>query len=287
MLSDYLLVRYFSDPLLARVQAVKGVFEVLLTGALIYFLTSASRASLQRLAEERKRQREELSVLHRVLRHNLRNDINLIHGHAVDLEASLDDPDAAERAAVIHGKTADMLEYTARAGWLRRITESEDGLATVDLPAMVEAVLADHDELTDDVTVKTDLPDPCQVRANHMLETALAELITNALEHHDGAEPTITIDVRREEGPEGYVEVIVADDGPGVPSMVTEAISESGPDQLVHLDGMGLWFVTLTVRESGGDVDIESGDDGTTVQLTLPRHTEADRSMARLGLTAW
>jgi sensor histidine kinase regulating citrate/malate metabolism len=47
---------------------------------------------------------------------------------------------------------------------------------------------------------------------------------------------------------------------------------------------MGLWFVTLTVRESRGDVDIETGEAGTTVRLTLPRHTETDRSMERLGI---
>jgi signal transduction histidine kinase len=281
--SDVLLVWYFDDPLLARIQLVKGAIEIVLTAGLIYVLTNVSQRSMQRLSEERKRQREELSVLHRVLRHNLRNDINLIHGHALDLEAELDDPEAAERASVIHRKTADMLEYTTRAGRLRRITESDDAMTPIDLTTTVEAVLEDHPGLTDDVVVATDLPGRCDVRANHMLETALEELITNALEYHDGDNPTITIDVRPDDGPVGYAEVVVGDDGPGVPEMVTDAISESGPDQLVHLDGMGLWFVTLTVRESGGDVDIEAGDSGTTVRLTLPRHTETDRSLDRLG----
>jgi signal transduction histidine kinase len=283
--SDVLLVWYFEDPLLARIQLVKGGVEIVLTAGLIYVLTNVSQRSMQRLSEARKRQREELSVLHRVLRHNLRNDINLIHGHAVDLEASIDDPDAAERAGIIHRKTADMLEYTARAGRLRRITESEDAVTTIDLPETVETVLAEHEDVTDAVTIDTDLPEQCAVRANHMLETAIAELITNALEHHDGDEPTITIEVRPDAAPVGYAEVVVSDDGPGVPQMVTEAIAESGPDQLVHLDGMGLWFVTLTVRESGGHVDIDTGDDGTTVRLTLPRLTDTNGSIARLGLS--
>jgi len=282
--SDVLLVRIFDDPILARVQMVKAGIEVVLTAGLIYVLTTVSRRSLQRLSAERKRQREELSILHRVLRHNLRNDINLIHGHAVDLESSIDDPDAAERAGIIHRKTADMLEYTTRAGRLRRITDSDNGEARIDLSSAVETAIEDHEALTEAVSVHTDLPERCPVRANHMIDLALEELLTNALEHHDGSDPIISIAIRPDGGPVGYTEVVVEDDGPGVPAIVTEAITESGPDQMVHLDGMGLWFVTLTVRESGGEVDIETGADGTTVRLTLPRHTNPGRSVDQPGI---
>jgi signal transduction histidine kinase len=271
-LSDILLVWFFEDPLLAQVQIVKGALEVLLTGGLIYLLTTASRSSLERLSEERKRQREELSVLHRVLRHNLRNDINLVHGHARDVAEESTEPSIKERARIIREKTGEMLQYTTRAGRLRQINATEGSGRTIDLPTTVASVVAENDDLQSPaVEIRTDLPEGCPAVANHMLGTALSELLTNAVEHHDGDSPTIEITLREDGHRPGFAELVVADDGPGMPEMVVEAVSESGPDQLVHLDGMGLWFVYLTVRESGGDVSIDTDAEGTTVRLHIPR----------------
>jgi signal transduction histidine kinase len=270
-MSDILLVWFFEDPFLAELQIVKGALEVLLTAGLIYFLTTISRSSLQRLSEDRKRQREELSVLHRVLRHNLRNDINLVHGHATDLEAEVSDPAASERARVVSEKTADMLEYTTRAGRLRQINAA-DGCDPIDLRSTVERVIGETDAIqSQDVEVDADLGEACPVVANHMLETAISELLTNAVEHHDGPAPEIAVSLNADGRRPGCAELVITDDGPGMPEMVIEAMSESGPDQLVHLDGMGLWFVYLTVRESGGEVSIESSGDGTTVRLDIPK----------------
>lgn len=78
--SDVLFVRHFSEPFLSQLQAVKAGIEVLLTAVFVYVILYVSRYPPERSRRTARRRQEGLQVLHRVLRHNLRNDVDVVLG---------------------------------------------------------------------------------------------------------------------------------------------------------------------------------------------------------------
>jgi len=268
--SDVLFVRSLDEPLLSRVQALKGGVEVLLTGGLIYILTRRSRAQLRGTNETLERQREELDVLHRALRHNLRNALTVIAGRARTLgqERNLT-AEKREHCERIEATARQIVELVEQASRVRRVT-ADVRPVVVDLTETVQSVVHDHPRIPADVDLRTDLPESAPALVNHLFEDALAELIENALVHADtGARTRIDVGIDRD--PAGGVVLTVADDGPGVGDTVPAIFEHGELDQLRHLDGMGLWFVYWTVTDSDGEFTIEDNEwGGTTVRLRLP-----------------
>lgn len=263
--SDALLPAVLTGETLARVQAVKGAVEVALTAGLVYLLTSTGRASLQRTTAEAERQRKEIQILHRVLRHNLRNNLTLVLGNARTLRSRLSDP--SKRAICNEAITAakEIRRWTQQAGQIRRLANSPEPVE-LDLAEVVPSVVASADRVDETVTIETDVPEHAPIRASPQFEIALEELVANAIEHNEVGDPTVRVSVDRT-GPLTTLEI--ADDGPGFPEHVL-AVMAGADDQIVHLDGLGLWLVYLVVSRSDGELTIENAADGARVRIDVP-----------------
>jgi signal transduction histidine kinase len=96
----------------------------------------------------------------------------------------------------------------------------------------------------------------------------LHELVENALEHSDSDTVSVRIIVRP--GPDGAAELVVADDGPGLPEWVHEVLAAGTETQLKHNQGIGLWFVRWAVTQLSGELVVEQNDPtGTVVTVRL------------------
>lgn len=273
--SDVLLVRYFDDPLLGQLQAVKGGVEVLLTAGLVFGLARGREAQMQRGMEHLDQQRTELQVLHRVLRHNLRNDLNVIQGYAEMIRADARSDTVTTRSEKILDAVAKLTRYTNQAGRINKITESNGYRQTFDLTAVIPRLVDSHPDVAPEVRVTTNLPPRASVEANRMFEAALGELLSNAIVHNDKDQPTISIDVSAEAGPAHMVEIRVSDNGPGIPDMEREPLMADEEESIYHLSGLGLWFVKWTVRHSRGEMAFRDNEpEGTTVVLHVPKTSE-------------
>lgn len=273
--SDVLLGQYLSDPLLGRVQAVKGGVEVVLTAGFVFAATRWRESQLRRTMDRLDRQREELQVLHRVLRHNLRNDLNVIQGYADMLAAERDEEDIDDRCQHILDTVDNMTRYTDQANRIKRLTQQSEEVRTYDLTQLVPRIVTNLSDVTDGVDVTTDVPEQATVEANPLFEEALAELIENAVEHNDAAEPAVSIEVRPDSGPSHLLEVRIEDNGPGIPGRELDPLEAGAENQLLHLSGMGLWFVEWTTRHSGGRLHFEDREGGgTTAIVQVPKAPE-------------
>lgn len=74
---------------------------------------------------DRKRREQQVQVLNRILRHNLRNDLNVIRGHVELLIAELTDTELLDSARVIEAKTAGLVSLSETAGRFRTVTRTE------------------------------------------------------------------------------------------------------------------------------------------------------------------
>ncbi len=222
---------------------------------------------------ERQRRRERLEVLNRVLRHNLRNDLNVVRGFAREIAAGkTGEMSDAEAARHIVQRADGLLDVAENARTVERLLDAEAAVdrESVDLRGLVttlaEEARADADR---PVELVTDLPEKCRVHSNEaVLEMVLAEVIDNAVSHNDGAAPGVWLSVADGEA----VRVRVADDGPGVPKDDREAVLTGSESSLEHGSRLGLWTVRWGVRYLGGTLSIEDrSPTGTVVEVTLPR----------------
>ena len=268
--SDVLLVRQFSEPLLSQVQALKGGVEVLLTAGLIFALTSRSERQVRDANADLERQRDELRLLHRVLRHNLRNDLTAVRGYVQLVRDDITGEQIERRCDRVLEAAQEIERYTEQAQRIRKAADLKDRRKRVDLREVVRGILDANPHVTSDVETTTTLSGETTVRASPMIGEAIDELVTNAITHDPSDSPAITIEVATEPG-SNWTTIRIVDDGPGVPESEMAALRAEESEPLSHLSGMGLWFVDWVVTHSDGDLQVSVADGGgTEVRLRLP-----------------
>jgi len=219
---------------------------------------------------EMKQRQDELGlltqILTRIFRHNMRNDLNIIGGYASDISEASDDR-VVEMAEHIQAQTRKLLEKSEKARELATLFQPQDQ-RQVALRTEVERVLAPFRDRPE-VIVRSRLDDvPATVHPNMGL--ALDELIENAITHQVSPEPTeirVSTTVT-----DAHVVLTIEDNGPGIPDTEREVLDASRETSLRHSSGIGLWLVKLIVSRLDGHLEIDSGTNGTRVEIRLPRN---------------
>lgn len=216
---------------------------------------------------ERKRREQRLTVLNRVLRHNVRNDVNVIAGHLEALAA--DRPDDDSHVEAMEKRLADIVDLSDAARQLERLqgSDAEASRTMYDLPALVERRAGDlrATHRSADVTVRA--PAEADAVAHDLFPYALDNLLENAVEHNESSSPRVRVTV--DAGPDRAT-VTVADDGPGLPAHEREVLTRSDETKLTHSTGVGLWLVRWIVRASGGELRAAESDlGGTAVSVSF------------------
>ena len=206
---------------------------------------------------DREIRRQRLAVLNRILRHNVRNELDVIRAHAegADLGPAID---GVDRLAGISEEARRIQELMERSATDR----SETGL----LP-FVEEIVADVTAGTGaDVTVA--VPDVTVSIDRERFGYALRHLVENAIAHNEGASPRVAV---RGELTGSDIRLVVADDGPGIPESERAAIEAGEEAPLEHASGIGLWGANWAVQTVGGSLSFGESDlGGAAVRVTLP-----------------
>ncbi|PSQ07287.1 hypothetical protein BRC97_03960 [Halobacteriales archaeon QS_6_71_20] len=226
----------------------------------------------QRDVTERVSRNQRLTVLDRVLRHNIRNRLNVVLGYADRIEgaidapgesAATDDPDAAELVAEvdrIREAATDVLDLSDSARRFREEVVDGDEADPVDAVAVAVEAASKVADAHPDAEIRFVSPDaPLRVAGAPPLMLVIEELVTNAVDHV--ADPTVTVSLSGDDG----VVLRVADDGPGISADDRAALGHGSETPTEHGQGIGLWLVRWTVDAAGGTVDYDEGADGGAV----------------------
>jgi signal transduction histidine kinase len=241
--------------LLVNLIALGGVL-----GALIGLIRQ-----LQRQNERVSKLNQRNTVLNRVLRHNVRNDINVIDGYVNVIEDELDG-ESAELVEPIRRKASEIVDLSTAARDIQSI-ETMDDDRPVDAVPYVESQISTLRETHPSVEVTTDLPAEAWIDAGALLQAVIDNLLENAVEHND-RRPRIHVGVTRTDG---TVTIEVTDNGPGIPEEEVDAIAGGTNSPTAHASGLGLWFVRWFVDHYGGSLAFEPEEPrGTTVRVSLP-----------------
>lgn len=225
--------------------------------------------SLSRARREVNRRRQRIEVLNRTLRHNIRNEINVVVGYLGDV---LDDADGEltesdRRKIETAQRYAENISRTSEKARYAEQTLSKDGLEVFELGPLVDEAVGATSERYPDAEIATALGGSWTVIADESLPKAVEELIENAVRHQDGSPPEVTVSVCRVDG---AVAIDVANPGDQIPADDQRALRRGRETSLLHGRGVGLWMVKWIAENSNGSVAFPSVEDECRVRIELP-----------------
>jgi PAS domain S-box-containing protein len=238
-------------------------------GRLFVFTDLTGFKALEGQAELRQRL-SSLGEMSAGIAHELKNSMGVISGYMKLLE---------KKADVFIRPTVDAI--TSEVEVMDRIITDFQGftrsrelnIAEVKLRELIDAAAHSVTAQKEDVGIDVNIPPELSVEGDDvLLRQAFANLIQNAAEAMgDGGRVLIGSETSGDR-----VTVSVSDTGHGVGEDVREKIFLPFFTTKEKGTGLGLAIAHRTVVDHSGDIEINSGESGTTVRVTLPLKHESE-----------
>ncbi|WP_259517977.1 ATP-binding protein [Halanaeroarchaeum sp. HSR-CO] len=214
---------------------------------------------LKEYERELETQRDNLEVLSQVVRHDIRNDLQLVLAYGEMLQSQVEG-DGAQYVDQVLAAARDAVDITTTAREVADVVlQSGVDQHPKRLRHVIEEAVDNVRESNRSGLVTVDGPIPeVAVRADDMLESVFRNLLKNAIIHNDKTVPEVEVGAAVDDD---TAVVRVADNGPGIPEDRKETIFEEGE---MGLDsdgtGLGLYLVDTLVDRYDGDVYVEDND---------------------------
>jgi PAS domain S-box-containing protein len=232
----------------------------------------------------RRRNARRAEVLNRVLRHNLRNKVDVATAHLQQLNDEDCSENHSETVAVVREHLSDLRNFGTTAREIESVLQADqcgeehsvEELAHRAIEAVPQAHCVTEQQTCDletaSIPVVTDIPSVMTSANREILIPVIRELVSNAVEHGGGTpDPCVTVraveTVETDQAEEWQIEV--TDTGPGINDHEMGVFEQAKETKLHHGSGLGLWLVWWGVDRLGGEVGF-AVDSGTTVTVTLP-----------------
>lgn len=206
-------------------------------------------------------QRDNLEVLNQVVRHDIRNDLQLVLAYAETLEDVVDEA-GREYVEQVLASARDAVSITETARDVAEVLLQADAEPTqMRLRYTLEHELDEVRSTYEHAVVTTEGTIPSvDVVGDDMLESVFRNLLTNAIEHNDAAIPEVTVSA----GIEGDDVVRIVDNGSGIPTSARRRSSRRGRRaSRATAPGWGcIWFgrsSTDTTARSGSRTELNTG----------------------------
>ena len=214
-------------------------------------------------------EREDLiSVLNRVLRHNLRNDLTVVLGHIEFIrERNPKDTESIESIQIIEDTVRDLLELSEKARTFEQITNQELEHEESNLKTVIGEAIEDIQNRHPATAVQIEETPDETVIVSSELGIAIREILDNAAVHA-GEDPEIVVS---SSVTDEHVIVEITDDGPGLPELEQYTFDEGKETPLEHGQGLGLRLIDWIMTRHQGNSTVSVANSGTTFTLTLPK----------------
>lgn len=231
----------------------------------------------------RRRNARRAEVLNRVLRHNLRNKVDVATAHLKQLSDEGRSENASETVAVVREQLSDLNNLGTTAREVESVLQADrcgkEHPVKEHVHRAIEVVPQAHcvteqqtcDPEAASIPVVTDIPSVMTSANQEILIPVIRELVSNAVEH-GGSTPDPCVTVRAVETAETHQaeewRIEVTDTGPGINEHEMRVFEQTKETKLHHGSGLGLWLIRWGVDRLGGEVWFDV-DGGTTVTLAL------------------
>jgi len=232
----------------------------------------------QRKAYERQleEQRDNLDILNQVLRHDIRNDLQLILAYTEMVADAIDDKEAEGHLETVYENAEHAVDLTKVAREMAAVMLSaEEELEPISIRSVVRSEIEQVREAYPEANIiSASEIQQVSVRANEMLGSVFRNLLKNAVQHNDKPVPTVAVSSNTEER---SIKIRVADNGPGISDAAKKDIFGKGEKGLdSEGTGIGLYLVKSLVESYGGEVWIEDREEGDIIDTETPVDTPSE-----------
>lgn len=215
-----------------------------------------------------QRQQELLSVLHRYLRHNLRNDLNTIQGYAALLLDKLDKELHTNRVETIHRTAANLSDSSEL---VKEFVETTSGNGDETRPRRLDPIVnkaCDRASIPPsrfDIDIRSD----AAIHADDRIYLVFEEFLSALGTHIENGGDVMITDTRSG----NRVEVEIECAGFDVPAVELSAFDRAAErSSTYHPRGVRFWLMKSVVKEYGGSVAYDDQPaDGTDITLAFER----------------
>jgi len=217
-------------------------------------------------AEERiKKMNKHLSLLNKILRHDLRNNLTIMKSY-LDLFKEMPEEDFLTK---IDERIEICSEFITTIKDIEEALMSGKGLTDINISEVLEKEVGKlkHDNLV----VTANIHGKIYVRADDMISSVLENILLNAIFHNDKELKKIHVDVKEVET--DWVEIRIADNGPGIPDEMKEEIFKEGvKGEKTGRTGLGLFIVKMLIEKYGGKIWVEDNEpEGSVFVIRMRR----------------
>ena len=176
---------------------------------------------LEQREKELERRNRDLELLNQIMRHDIRNDMQYI---LTVSEILLEQKEKDEKLDGLVETAEHVVKLTEGVrGVIEMMGSGAEELERVRLDeVLVEE--AENIASVENAEVEIDEPPAIEVYSNQMLGSVFRNLMKNAVDHTDG-KVNINIDIEKHDD---FVEIEIADDGPGIPDEEKKSVFERG-----------------------------------------------------------
>ena len=248
-----------------------------------------------------KKEREQrLTVLSRVFRHNIRNELNVVIGHTEQLQETIDrlerqtSEDGAPRKAAsgqcleesgasqsrptsVSASSVSSLVATAQASIGEVEAASQRLLSTAETARRFQAAIQ-WDDIREPVDVRQPVTRLVREYADRypaatfdvdcdavMIpgnQRAVRQILEISLDNalEHTDRPAPVVSIDVSRADDDRVTVSIVDDGPGIPKAERAIVADGGETPMHHGSGLGLWVQTWLTKRLGGEVSISEND---------------------------
>lgn len=211
---------------------------------------------------------QQLSVLNRVLRHDVRTAVNVIDGYAEFIQPETD----RERLAVdtIRDRTSHLACIANNARILQDLLTAENR-SEVDIGLYLRDRLTTFDDRHPPLSVNSDVGPGATAFVPSMFPAALDVALDIAVENNTriGAELSVGCRQTVHDG-DRCVVITIADNGPALTEVERVVYESAEETPLEHASGVDLWLVKWAVEEAQGSFAFDTSEDWNRMTIRVP-----------------
>lgn len=206
--------------------------------------------------EERKEKEKRREFLHSILRHDIKNNLQLAKGYVQLLENDLAEENKHTSNVMDVLKQSEDIIKKVRT--LHKIDKERD-IGEVDIGDVLDDVLSGFEDIlkAQDIVIDVDEID-CKVRSGALLRPMIRNIIENSIKHSNCSSICISYEDEND-----LCKLIISDDGKGVPDDLKEKVFQR---EFKYGDtggtGLGLFLVKEIAESYGGSVKVLDSEDG-------------------------
>ncbi len=220
---------------------------------------------LQRDITDQKEREQQLSVLNRVLRHNLRNKMNIVQVYAAQMQDATALDEAAEAGTSIRQAADELLALSEQIRKFDSIVAADErDLEQLDLVTIVREGLG-SDGGKRDAAVDLSLPETAPILGHETLTPALTDLL-GLTERADDLHLAIDVTVE-----DTAVVLTVTDRGDTFSRTDLEIVANEVETPLEHLQRLELWLLRWAVEESHGEFTVDAAGENPSLTMRFRR----------------